>query len=58
MLGLEPIVFLACGVYPGVVYGSIVGALLGAREHERTIDAVTQQPVFGLALARAYRQNP
>jgi hypothetical protein len=31
MVGLEPIVFLACGVYAGAVYGGIVGALRGAR---------------------------
>ena len=27
MAGLEPIVFLVCGVYAGAVYGGIVGAL-------------------------------
>jgi hypothetical protein len=31
MLGLQPIVFLACGVYAGAAYGSIVGGLAGAR---------------------------
>ena len=31
MLGLEPIVFVVCGVYAGAVYGDIVGALRGAR---------------------------
>ncbi len=30
-LGLEPIVFLACGVYAGAVYNSIVDALASAR---------------------------
>ena len=52
MLGLEPIVFLACGVYAGAVYGSIVGALLGARVREREIDVVTQQRLV------FRRQNP
>ncbi len=32
MLGLEPVVFLVCGIYAGTVYGGIVGALRGARE--------------------------
>jgi hypothetical protein len=32
MVGLEPIVFMVCGVYAGAVYGGIVGALRGARE--------------------------
>jgi hypothetical protein len=32
MVGLEPVVFLVCGVYAGAVYGGIVGALRGARE--------------------------
>jgi hypothetical protein len=27
LVALEPIVFLACGVYAGTVYGGIVGAL-------------------------------
>ncbi len=31
MVGLEPIVFMVCGVYSGAVYGGIVGALRGAR---------------------------
>jgi hypothetical protein len=31
MVGLEPIVFMVCGVYAGAVYGGIVGALRGAR---------------------------
>jgi hypothetical protein len=32
LVGLEPIVFLVCGIYAGTVYGGIVGALPGARE--------------------------
>lgn len=32
MAGLEPVVFLVCGVYAGAVYGGIVGALRGARD--------------------------
>jgi hypothetical protein len=31
MLGLEPAIFLACGVYAGTVYGVIVGAVRAAR---------------------------
>jgi hypothetical protein len=31
MVGLEPIVFMVCGIYAGAVYGGIVGALRGAR---------------------------
>jgi hypothetical protein len=31
MVGLEPIVFMVCGVYAGAVYGGVVGALRGAR---------------------------
>ena len=31
MVGLEPVVFMTCGVYAGAVYGGIVGALRGAR---------------------------
>ncbi len=31
MVGLEPVVFMLCGVYAGAVYGGIVGALRGAR---------------------------
>jgi hypothetical protein len=32
MVGLEPVVFMVCGIYAGTVYGGIVGALRGARE--------------------------
>jgi len=31
MVGVEPVVFLVCGVYAGVVYGGIVGALASHR---------------------------
>ena len=31
MVGLEPVVFMTCGVYAGAVYGGIVGAMRGAR---------------------------
>jgi len=31
MVGLEPIVFMVCGIYAGAVYGGIVGGLWGAR---------------------------
>jgi hypothetical protein len=31
MVGLEPVVFMFCGIYAGAVYGGIVGALRGAR---------------------------
>ncbi len=34
MAGLEPIVFMVCGVYAGAVYGGIVGALRGARDEQ------------------------
>ena len=27
LIGLEPVVFLVCGIYAGAVYGGIVGAL-------------------------------
>jgi hypothetical protein len=29
LVGLQPVVFLACGVYAGAVYGGIVGAMIG-----------------------------
>jgi len=32
MVGIEPVVFLLCGVYAGMVYGGIVGAVHGARQ--------------------------
>jgi len=35
IVGLEPVVFLAFGVYAGVAYNGIVGALVGARSRSR-----------------------
>jgi hypothetical protein len=32
LVGLEPVVFIVCGIYASTVYGRIVGALRGARE--------------------------
>lgn len=32
LVGLEPVVFMVCGIYAGTVYGGIVGALRSARE--------------------------
>ena len=32
MVGLEPVVFMVCGVYAGAVYGGIVGALRAAHD--------------------------
>jgi len=57
MVGLQPVVMLACGVYAGAVYGGIVGAVLGAREArlegEPTAAAVRQRtPGLALAVAR------
>src|SRR2546430_17067250 len=34
IVGLEPLVVLACGVYAGIAYGGIVGALMGARDEQ------------------------
>ena len=44
MVGLEPIVFMVCGVYAGAVYGGIVGALRAAR---------AEQPALAVAESRA-----
>jgi hypothetical protein len=41
MVGLEPIVFLACGVYAGAVYGGVVGAVRGAREERLELEPGT-----------------
>ena len=30
--GLQPVVFLGCGVYAGLVYGGVVGAVRAARQ--------------------------
>jgi hypothetical protein len=27
LVGLQPVVFIACGVYAGMVYGGVVGAM-------------------------------
>ena len=43
MVGLEPIVFMVCGVYAGAVYGGIVGALRGAREERLELAPVLVQ---------------
>jgi hypothetical protein len=56
LVGLQPVVFLACGVYAGAVYGGIVGAVIGAREQqlEREPEAViASRPGLALALARS-----
>lgn len=29
--GLQPVVFLSCGIYAGVVYGGLIGAVRAAR---------------------------
>ena len=54
MVGLEPIVFMVCGVYAGAVYGGIVGALRGAREERLDFEpapAVVHRPPLELAPA-------
>jgi hypothetical protein len=43
MVGLEPIVFVVCGVYAGAVYGGIVGALRGARDEQLELAPVVVQ---------------
>jgi hypothetical protein len=53
MVGLEPIVFIVCGVYAGVVYGGIAGALHGARERVDLELAAAQRPQRELAPAYA-----
>jgi hypothetical protein len=45
LAGLEPLVFLACGVYAGTVYGGIVGALLGARDSRLDIEELDSAPL-------------
>ena len=58
LVGIEPVVFLVCGVYAGVVYGGIVGALAGARderlEREPVSAAITQR---GLVVATAVARS-
>jgi len=39
MVGLEPVVFLVCGVYAGAVYGGVVGALRDGREERLELAA-------------------
>jgi hypothetical protein len=46
MVGLEPIVFMVCGVYAGAVYGGIVGALRGARTELAPAIAVATAGTF------------
>jgi len=58
LVGLQPVVILACGVYAGAVYGGIVGAVLGAREAgvetEPAAAAVPRRtPGLALAVARS-----
>lgn len=48
MVGLEPLVFLACGVYAGAVYGGFVGALVGAGGGR--LDVETLEPARQRAL--------
>ena len=54
MVGLEPIVFMVCGVYAGAAYGGIVGALRGARDERLDLEpavAAAQRPQRELAPA-------
>ena len=58
MVGLEPVVFLVCGVYAGAVYGGIVGALRGARdqglENETlSVPGLNPQPKLVPAMVRS-----
>ena len=41
MVGLEPVVFMVCGVYAGAVYGGIVGGLRAAHD-----ERVEPEPVL------------
>jgi hypothetical protein len=43
LVGLQPVVFLACGVYAGAVYGGIVGAVLGTRRAPQVALAVARR---------------
>jgi hypothetical protein len=45
MVGLEPIVFMVCGVYAGAVYGGIVGAVRGARRQHDLASAFVRSRV-------------
>jgi len=54
MVGFEPVVFLVCGVYAGVVYGGIVGAIAGTRDERSESEPVsTAIPRRGLVIATA-----
>jgi hypothetical protein len=58
LVGLQPVVFIACGVYAGMVYGGVVGAVLGARdprvESEAAAAGATQRtPAYELAVVRS-----
>jgi hypothetical protein len=57
LVGLQPVVMLACGMYAGAVYGGIVGTVIGAREprleSEPVAGAVARRtPGLALAVAR------
>jgi len=59
MVGFEPVVFLVCGVYPGVVYGGIVGAIAGARDERPESEPVStaiprRRLVIATALVRSH----
>ena len=56
LVGLQPVVFLACGVYAGAVYGGVVGAVIGAREQRLENEpeaAAVPRPRLALALAHS-----
>jgi hypothetical protein len=58
MVGLEPVVFLVCGVYAGAVYGGIVGALRGARDQRLenetlSVPGLNPQPKLVPAMVRS-----
>ena len=56
LVGLQPVVFLACGVYAGAVYGGVVGAVIGAREQRfenESEAAAVPRPSLALALAHS-----
>src|SRR2546428_7477270 len=58
IVGLEPLVFLACGVYVGIAYGGIVGALVGARDEQSESEPVSAgRPRRGLVLATAVARS-
>ena len=59
MVGFEPVVFLVCGVYAGVVYGGIVGAIAGARDERPESEPVStaiprRRLVIATALVRSH----